>query len=200
MSASGISARKAGPPLGASSVRRTLQRSAAAIASIDPSSVERVGDLIVSAYHRRRRVFILGNGGSAATASHLACDLANNAVEAPRRRVDAVCLSDSAPTLTSIANDSCFDRVFADQLRGIGCIGDVLIAISVSGDSPNVLAAMEYARACELHVAALLGRGGGATRYATALVVVDGCDYGPVEDAHAVVAHALTAYVRAELT
>lgn len=157
--------------------------------------VERIGDLLVDAYRLERQVIVLGNGGSAATASHLACDLAKSAMQAGVRPLRITCLNDNVPLLTALANDFGYEHAFSRQLETSIEPGDVLLAISASGRSPNVLEAMRTARRRSATVAALLGfDGGSAVELADEHVVVRSHEYGPVEDLHMILGHVLTGY------
>lgn len=143
------------------------------------------------------RIYFLGNGGSAATASHFVNDIAigSRSWERPFR---AVSLSDNHAVLTSIANDFGYERVFAQQLQGHLHPDDLVVAISVSGNSPNVLAAVEYARSCGVCVVALTGFDGGRLRDLADVVVhvpTNPGEYGPAEDAHMIVDHLVGAYI-----
>jgi len=143
------------------------------------------------------RIYFLGNGGSAATASHFVNDIAigSRSWERPFR---AVCLSDNNAVLTSIANDYGYERVFVQQLQGHLHPDDLVVAISVSGNSPNVLAAVEYARSCGVRVVGLTGFDGGRLRELADVVVhvpTNAGEYGPAEDAHMVVDHLVGAYI-----
>lgn len=145
-------------------------------------------------------MFTIGNGGSAATASHIACDLANNVVRPPRRGFNALSLAENVATLSATANDHGYERVYANQLMSLGDPGDVLIAVSASGNSPNVLVAMGCARERGLAVLALLGADGGfAAPLADRVVIVPETDPGIVEDAHLAINHAITQQLRARL-
>jgi D-sedoheptulose 7-phosphate isomerase len=142
-------------------------------------------------------IFVLGNGGSAATASHLACDLAKNIrVEgfAPFR---AVALTDNAPMLTAWANDNGYETVFAEQLAALVRPGDVVVSVSASGNSPNVLAAVERAREAGAITLALSGRSGGRLRaLCDVAVLVPSDSIELVEDAHLAIAHSLIVALR----
>ena len=153
---------------------------------------------LVGAYQRNARIFIAGNGGSAALASHLACDLEKTTSGSqPRlapRRLRAVSLNDNMATLTAWANDEGFDVVFAEQLRGHADPGDLLVVISASGNSPNIVAALETAAALGLGSVALLGFDGGrALELADQVLHVPVKDYGVVEGVHGVLTHVITA-------
>jgi D-sedoheptulose 7-phosphate isomerase len=174
-------------------VRRALDGIAAA-------AVSPVVDAILEAQAARRHVYVLGNGGSASTASHFACDLSKATVvgRCPRLRVTA--LNDNVALLTAWANDTAYDRVFAEPLHNLLDPGDVLIAISASGNSDNVLEAVRLARAMGAVTIGLLGFGGGRLlEIVDIALLADSRDYGVVEDCHLVLQHAITASARAAL-
>jgi D-sedoheptulose 7-phosphate isomerase len=153
--------------------------------------------ILLEAYHAGRTVFIAGNGGSAAIASHLACDL-EKTVAGPRgrraaRRLRAVSLSDNLATLTAWANDEGYENVFSERLRAHADPDDVLLVISSSGNSPNVLEALRTARELGMRTIAWVGFGGGEAMQlseCTVHVAID--DYGMAEGIHGVIAHLVT--------
>jgi D-sedoheptulose 7-phosphate isomerase len=149
------------------------------------------------AHRDRRHVFIAGNGGSAATASHMANDLQWGLARLGGPGLRATALSDNVPVLTAIANDRSYEDVFAVQLETLADAGDVLIVISGSGNSDNVVRAAEAARRLKLHTVGFLGMGGGKLRLMVDVaVVVPSDDYGPIEDVHMMLDHLCTAYLR----
>ena len=162
--------------------------------------VEAVGELLFTAYTEGKQVFVVGNGGSAATASHLTCDLAKATIGTNLPRLRITSLGDNVPLLTALANDAGYDHVFSEQLVGLLGEGDVLVVLSGSGRSPNVLEAMRFARSRSATVVALLGfDGGAAAELADEHVVVPVDDYGLVEDVHMILGHVLTGYFRERL-
>lgn len=169
--------------------RGYLDHVADVLRRLDAQAVASVIDALQAARARGATIFLVGNGGSAATASHLANDL----LAVPGSpAVRAWCLADSAPVLTARANDCGYDQVFTRQLQGRIGAGDVLIAISASGASRNVLAAVDLARAAGAVTIGLCGFVGGdlAPRCDHAVLVgAQPGEYGPVEGVHAVVAH-----------
>lgn len=149
------------------------------------------------AWAEGRSIFLLGNGGSAATASHLACDLAKGLVAPGRPRMKVVALTDNVPLLTAYGNDVGYERVFAEQLANFVQPGDVVLAISASGNSPNVLAAIELANARGAATIGLTGfRGGKLKGLVRQCVVVPSDNMQQIEDAHMVIAHALFVQLR----
>jgi len=157
-------------------------------------------DLILETRAAGRRLYIVGNGGSAATASHLVCDLAKTAAVEGFAPVRAFALADNTSLMTAWANDLAFEATFAQQLTGLVEPDDVVIAISASGNSPNIVAALESAERAGARTIALVGFDGGAARDLADIAVHVPChNYGLVEDTHAAIAHAITAAVRAAL-
>ncbi|NWG39748.1 MAG: phosphoheptose isomerase [Hydrogenophilaceae bacterium] len=130
------------------------------MADLLPPAIERAAELVLQCILRDGKVMACGNGGSAADAQHFA-SLMVNRFEQERPALAAMALSTDTSTLTSIANDSAFDQVFARQVTALGHPGDVLLAISTSGQSPNILAAADAARRRDMTVIALTGRDGG---------------------------------------
>ncbi|MBW3632230.1 MAG: SIS domain-containing protein [Chloroflexi bacterium] len=173
---------------------------AAVAAKIDLESLEHVALMLLACQARKRVVFVVGNGGSAATASHFACDLGKGTRRDGPPTFRVVSLTDNMPLLTAWANDSGYDRVFAEQLQTLAHPGDVLVVISASGNSPNVIAAVETARSCGMDVVGLTGRSGGSLAQLVDVVVhVPSDRIEVVEDAHLVAAHSLCVAVRERL-
>ncbi len=163
-------------------------------------TVAAVAQELVRARLDERTVFLFGNGGSAATASHLASDLAKTAAVNGHPGLRTVCLSDNTALLTAWANDTSYDNVFAAPLQGRVAPGDVAIGLSASGRSPNVLRAIEVARDAGATTVGLTGFDGGYLKeLADICLVVSSYNYGPVEDIHMVLAHALTWALRCAL-
>lgn len=177
-----------------------LDRVKRLVEDVPVERVERIGDVLVETYRLGRQVVVLGNGGSAATASHVACDLAKSAMRSGLRPLRITCLNDNVPLLTALANDFGYEHVFSRQVEQSIEPGDLLLVISGSGRSPNVVEAMRSARSRSATVVALLGFDGGeAAPLADELVVVSSQEYGPVEDLHMILGHVLTRYVSERL-
>jgi D-sedoheptulose 7-phosphate isomerase len=159
--------------------------------------IEAIGDILFDAYRHGKQVFVVGNGGSAATASHMACDLGKSAIGPNLRRLRIMSLNDNVPLLTALANDAGYEHVFSGQLVNLIRPGDVLIVLSGSGRSPNILEAMRYARGQSATVIALLGFDGGeAVGLADEYVLVSSDEYGLIEDIHMILDHVLTGYFK----
>jgi D-sedoheptulose 7-phosphate isomerase len=157
-----------------------------------------VAQLLLEAGREERTVFIFGNGGSAATASHLACDLVKTASMPGMPRLRALAMTDNVPLLTAWGNDASYEVVFAEQLRTFVRARDIVIAISASGNSPNVLTGVEAAREAGAVVVGITGFGGGKLQALCDIcLVVPSNEYGPVEDLHMIFVHAVTATLRA---
>jgi D-sedoheptulose 7-phosphate isomerase len=165
------------------------------MAGVDVDAIGRIVGLLRAARDEGATIYIAGNGGSAATASHWANDLGKATKCAGRGSIRVMCLSDNTPWLTALANDEGYERVFAGQLENFAGPGDVLIVISASGNSPNLVQAVELANERELITIAFLGFDGGALKEAVHeylwLPTPKG-DYGLVESAHAVLCDIVT--------
>lgn len=162
--------------------------------------LSRAASMLLDCYERGNTVFVLGNGGSAATASHFACDLAKGTRSAGLPAFRVISLTDNVPLLTAWANDTSYDRVFAEQLATLVRTDDVVVVISASGNSANVVAAVEVANAAGAITIALTGRTGGQVRDLADLVVRAPSDsIEQVEDAHVTIAHGLCVALRERL-
>lgn len=182
-------------------IRNYLGRLDEALATISPLLVDELAGRLYRAYKDGKQVFVMGNGGSASTASHMAADLAKNTIGANMRRFRIMSLNDNVPLMTALSNDLGYHRVFTEQLMNLIRPGDVLVVISGSGNSPNVLRAVDYARNECAQVVGLLGFSGGrAAELCDTAIVVDSEDYGVIEDAHLILNHILVEYFRERLS
>jgi len=165
--------------------------------SIDPNAIARFVKTLLEARARDATVYFIGNGGSAATASHFANDLAigTNSYEKPFR---VISLTDNQAIITAIGNDFGYEEVFVRQLRTLGKSRDVLVAISASGNSPNLIRAMEYAGSVEIKTVAITAFDGGRMKQIANEVIhvpTGPKEYGPAEDAHMVLDHLVVSYL-----
>jgi len=161
--------------------------------------IDQVVRELLRGYEEERTVFLFGNGGSAALASHFACDLGKGTIVHGngRKRFRAVALTDNVPLMTAWANDACYDEVFAEQLQNLVAHGDIAFAISGSGNSPNVLRALEVAQAAGLSTIGLTGFQGGKMKSLCDLcVVVPSDNMQVIEDFHLSVCHSLFVVIR----
>jgi D-sedoheptulose 7-phosphate isomerase len=162
------------------------------IEQIDLAKVDKAREWFREAREAGRHIFVCGNGGSASSASHFACDMVKGASFGRESRFRIMALTDSLPTLTAYSNDVSYDCVFAEQLKNFAQAGDLVMAISGSGNSPNVIQAVEYANGIGCRTIALTGRSGGKLGPLAQLEInVPVVHMGRIEDAHMIVCHML---------
>jgi D-sedoheptulose 7-phosphate isomerase len=161
-----------------------------ALSSLDLHQVECFGNMILET---QGRIFIAGNGGSAATASHMACDFTKSS----KGKIKAFCLTDSSSLITALANDISYEDIISWQVRSLMESGDLLILISGSGNSDNILSAAEIADLDNIQTFALLGMGGGILdTIVDSSIIVDSYNYGVIEDVHLTIEHMVTEYIK----
>jgi D-sedoheptulose 7-phosphate isomerase len=164
---------------------------------IDQNAANRAADLLKTAIANDHTVFSCGNGGSAAIANHLLCDFLKGVQTDTQLRPRVIGLATSLELITAIANDIAFEEVFAYQLRALARPGDVLITISASGNSENIVRAVRWARDNRVRSIALTGFDGGrSARLADVSLHVQASNYGIVEDVHQSLMHILAQYMR----
>jgi D-sedoheptulose 7-phosphate isomerase len=169
-----------------------LQRT---IDGIDLALVNQAIEWLSEARANGKHIFVCGNGGSASTASHFACDIVKGASFNRDKRFRIMALTDSLPTMTAYSNDVSYDCVFVEQLKNFAQPGDVLIGISGSGNSPNVLRAFEYANELGCKTIALTGRDGGKLAPLAQLNLQAAVPHmGRIEDAHMIICHMMAYY------
>jgi D-sedoheptulose 7-phosphate isomerase len=169
------------------------------IEAIDLAGVEKAIDWLREARAGGRTIFTAGNGGSAATASHFVCDIVKGASYGRKRRFRILCLNDNLATNSAYSNDVGYDVAIAEQLKNFAQPGDVYIAISGSGNSPNVVKAMETANELGCRTIAMTGRDGGALgKLAQLNIQVSVPHMGRIEDAHMIVCHMIGYYFMEE--
>ena len=162
--------------------------------------IRKIAEVMLHAREQHKTIFFFGNGGSASTASHFVTDIGKSTIRGNGRRFRCLALNDNIPYITAWSNDHAYDRIFAEQLRNLAGPGDVAIAISGSGNSPNVLRAIEVAKEKGMVTVGLTGIGGGKLKgMVDVAVVVPSNSMQHTEDVHLVVCHVLTAYLRDEV-
>jgi D-sedoheptulose 7-phosphate isomerase len=177
-----------------------LDRLSVSLSKIPRRDIAELGEILYRAYHMSASVFIVGNGGSASTASHMAADLAKNTIGPHMTRFRVLSLNENMSLLTALANDDGYENVFREQLVNLIKPSDVLIAISASGNSENVLRAIKYAKSCNAQTVGLLGFDGGeALKLVDREILVRSNDYGVIEDAHLVLNHILIEHFQRRL-
>jgi len=170
------------------------------IRQLDRAAIDEIANAIYAAHLDNKKIIFMGNGGSAATASHAICDLSKTAMVANQRPIRAVCLSDNVALITAWSNDVSFDDAFCGQLRQSLDPGDVVIGISGSGNSRNVVKALQYAKAHGALTIALVGFDGGeAMKVADLALHVPCANYQFIEDIHMVVVHLIMLVLRSKL-
>src|SRR5947199_9751529 len=167
------------------------------VRAISMPHLESVLRLLEDGYHHGHRIFVMGNGGSAATSSHFALDLAKNTIMPGAPRLKAISLTDHATLITAWSNDTAYEHIFAEQLANLIEPGDVVLGISASGNSLNVINAMLLAKQYRAYTIALLGaKGGKIKEIVDAYVLAPGQNIEQEEDAHMVLAHVITRHMR----
>ena len=168
-----------------------------ALGQLDTGALSHLLSLMLDACKDRHQIFILGNGGSAACASHWVCDFNKGATTPGHSRVKMHCLSDNASIVSAISNDITNDEIFAYQLENLAAPGDLIICLSVSGKSPNLLAAARRGKALGCHTAAIIGDyDGQLAQLCDHCITIQSQNYGVVEDLHLIINHILSQYIR----
>jgi len=164
---------------------------------LDYQVIDRMIDVIWRGYESGRTLFVFGNGGSAALASHFACDLGKGTIAKGRKRLKTVALTDNVALITAWANDKAYDEIFSEQLESLAEKDDVVLAISGSGNSPNVIRGLEAARKLRAQTLVLTGfAGGGAAALADTCLIEPSESMQHIEDAHLCATHAIFLAIR----
>ena len=167
---------------------------------LSKQNIEEIAEIVIDAWRKGKWVFIMGNGGSASTASHLARDLQIGAAVEGKPRVKSISLTNNEALVTAVANDIDYSSIFKEQLVGRLDEGDVVIGISASGNSANILKAMEYARLNKAVTVGFLGFGGGKLKeLVDKAIIVSSKNYGQVEDIHSSLGHIICFLVREKI-
>lgn len=169
------------------------------LSGLDLAKVQKAIAWLAEAREQGRQIFVFGNGGSASTASHFATDLVKGASYGRARKFRMLALTDSLPTITAYANDTGYENVFVEQLKNFAREGDVVIGISSSGNSPNVIRAIEYAASAGCRTIGLTGGDGGKLGPLVQIEIrAPETHTGRIEDAHFVICHMIGYYFMEE--
>ena len=167
-----------------------IDKTSRMIDELNPPDIENIIRILDEARLENRQIFICGNGGSAATASHFTVDLGKGASLNRNPRFKIICFNDCTPWMTALGNDFSYDSIFVEQLKNFASEGDVLITISGSGNSHNIISAVEWANQNNLTTIGLTGRPGGKLgQIATHPVFVESSHMGRIEDGHSLILH-----------
>ncbi len=181
-------------------IRSYLDGVGSLVMRIPPEEIRRVTDIIYRAWRSGRRVMVFGNGGGSATSAHFVCDLAKGTAAPGRRRLKAISLAENVPLLTAWANDTDYTNTFGEQLRNLVEAGDVVIGLSGSGRSPNVVNALKLANEAGAVTVLFSGFDGGeAAQVASESIIVPSDDMQMIEDVHLMLAHIVFRCVRGQM-
>lgn len=182
-------------------IRQYLDELIRCLNKLDADKMLEAIEMLLAAYRNNKKVFILGNGGSASAASHMACDLSKGTLQRiydkREKRLKVISLTDNVALISAFANDLSYEDIFIQQLRNLVESGDVVIALSGSGNSPNVVKAVEYAKNCGAKTIGILGfkTGGKLGSMVDCAIIADSNFYGPNEDIQSVLGHIMTAWI-----
>ncbi len=178
-------------------IKNYLSEVSATLAKLPVEGIAQVVELLAQARANRKRVYIFGNGGSAATASHFASDLSKGAISKGKPRIKAFALTDNVPLLSAWANDTAYENIFAEQLENFIEMGDIAIGISGSGNSQNVLNGVKVAKAKGATTIGFIGFDGGKLKDLVDLaIIVPNHNMEQVEDIHLLLEHVITTCLR----
>ena len=164
---------------------------------VDHAVIDQMAEAVWRGYEARKTLFLFGNGGSAALASHFACDIGKGTIAGREKRLKTIALTDNVPLITAWANDKSYEDIFSEQLDGLAEKGDVAMAISGSGNSPNVIKGLQAARRLGLQTLVLTGFAGGKAKpLADLCLVVPSDSMQHIEDAHLCATHAIFLAIR----
>lgn len=181
-------------------ISKYLEEVSELVLTIPPDSIERITSLILDAYKSGKRVFVFGNGGGSSTSAHFVCDLAKGTVCPGKPRLKAISLAENMPLVTAWANDTDYTNTFGEQLRNLVEKDDVVIGLSGSGMSPNVINAFKVAREAGAIPVLFSGfRGGDAVKVAEDSIVVPSEDMQQIEDVHMILTHIIFRCLRREI-
>lgn len=176
--------------------RKYLEDVRLSLNNLPLNKIAETSEILFSAYCIGKKIIVMGNGGSAAAASHFACDLAKGTALAGKKRFIAYCLCDNIPTITAYGNDCGYEYIFSEQLKNLAEKGDVVIAISGSGNSKNVLNAMQVANTRSAITIGITGfQGGKLKELVSTCIVVPNSNMERIEDIHLIILHILKLFL-----
>ena len=177
-----------------------LEELSATIDKLPLIAIDSLVQVLLQAYYDKRTIFLFGNGGSASLASHMSCDLGKGIAPATGRRLHAIALTDNVALITAWANDTKYESIFAEQLENLLQPGDLAFAISASGNSPNILAAVNFARQAGATTIGLTGFHGGKLKpLCDVCVIVPSDNMQIIEDLHLSICHSVFRALRHEI-
>jgi D-sedoheptulose 7-phosphate isomerase len=167
---------------------------------LDKYAIYQAVEILFEAYENGKKIFILGNGGSAGIASHMACDLGKGTLNREyddEKRFKVISLTDNVPVITAFANDLSYEDIFIQQLKNLVEENDVVVALSGSGNSPNILKALKYAKKCKAKTIGFLGfiDGGKAKKLVDCAIIAKSRYYGPCEDIQLILDHVIISWL-----
>ena len=178
-----------------------FQELSMAARNISSENFDLVVDTLLGAYKRGCSIFVMGNGGSASTASHFSCDINKGVSLGLAKRFRMICLNDNIPTMLAYANDNAYEDIFVEQLKNFLEPGDVVIGISGSGNSGNVIKAIQYANGRDATTISFTGFDGGKlAKIARVSMVIPVNDMQKVEDIHLILTHILMQFLHKSLS
>ncbi|OGS34527.1 MAG: hypothetical protein A2474_03955 [Elusimicrobia bacterium RIFOXYC2_FULL_34_12] len=167
---------------------------------ISVKEINKIIDLVYYAYKKNKQIFIMGNGGSASTASHFACDLGKGTVVKNRPRLRVISLNDNISLMTALSNDCGYESVFTEQLKNLVNQNDIVIVFTASGNSPNILNATKYAKSKGAITVGFIGFGGGKLKKLVDYnITFSNNNYGQVESIHSYLTHLVSQVFRKKI-
>jgi D-sedoheptulose 7-phosphate isomerase len=168
----------------------------AVLKAVDVEEIRTAENLIIQTYHNNNRIFVIGNGGSAAASSHWVCDF-GKIIVMDKKRFKVMSLTDNNAWITAIANDLSYEEVFVEQLKNLMSEGDLLIGISASGNSMNIVKAFEYAHSIGAMTMGIIGFSGGKVReLSDHYIYIPSHNYGIVEDIQLAIGHMISQQIK----
>jgi len=176
-------------------LRNYIEQHIEAIQSLDHEAIATLIEMIKEVRDQDGQIFIIGNGGSAACSSHLTVDLGKGASLGKEKRFRIFSPVDNTPWFTALGNDLSYEDVFSEQIENFARVGDLLLAISVSGSSPNLVKAVNRAKILGLKTSAIVGdKSGRLINIVDHIVIIPSKHYGHVEDIHTAICHMISYY------